>query len=194
MIQVNRYIFPSPTSNSANWAVLAVSVLSSLATIALAFVTYESVIENIADRRLRAQPNIVVDFEICKQYLFQLVVKNISLNPAYNVKIMISPQIDNPFQNIDSLSPCVEMRHTIIEIRKSPLEEIAIKNYVISVEYTDIYQRRQPKIEIHRDITSLLLTYDEIKITPEDELRADIKYLADTIDRAILENSRKSFS
>ncbi len=185
LFQINHYNFPTPTTGSIDWVALAVSVLSSLTTLALAFVTYKSVKENVADRRLRAQPNIVVDFEICEQYLFQLVVKNISPNPAYKVEIMIFPTIDNPFQYLDSLSPGVEMRHTIIEIRKNAMEEIAVKHYTIFIEYTDLYQKKQPKIEVEKDVTALLTTYKDAKATPEDELRNDIRNLANAIDRSL---------
>lgn len=69
------------------------SIITALATLILAWFTYQNV--RITRRLIEGQidPNIIVSIEQLREGLFYgIVVRNIGNNPAYDVEIQLSPQ------------------------------------------------------------------------------------------------------
>jgi len=165
-----------PETQSNWWEILV-----ALGTLALAIATFFSIRESIKARKLMIQPNILVDFCIDSGVYLQLIVKNSSNYPAHDVVVSIVPKINHPFGRIDLLSPFVEMRHTLSIITDIEKDRSSIDTeYDVIVEYRDINKGKH-KIPFHINLTPLLDTFQNTQATPEEELRRDIKYLADSI-------------
>jgi len=138
-------------SNSALW-----NFLVTIATTIYVFLTYKLLNETVKSRKLQNRPYIIADMELKNIYL-KMVVKNIGTNSALNVKIIVQPEISNPFTNIKFLAPNREISNVVSYMFDQEPNETKITIYKFIISYEDAYKFKF-KDEYTIDISPLLLS------------------------------------
>lgn len=120
-------------SNSALW-----SFLVTIATIVYVILTYRLLNETAMVRKSQSQPYVIADLELTGISL-KMVVKNIGNSPALNVKVVVEPEINNPFCHIDFLAPSREISNIIKYVTSSETDKSDHK-YTFKISYDDSYK------------------------------------------------------
>lgn len=138
-------------SNSALW-----NFLVTIATAIYVFLTYKLLNETVKSRKLQNRPYIIADMEI-KGICLKMVVKNIGTNSALNVKIIVQPEINNPFIDIKFFAPNREISNIVSYIFQEELNKDKSTIYKFIISYEDTYKFNY-KDEYTIDISPLLLS------------------------------------
>lgn len=135
-------------ANSALW-----SFLGTVATIIYVVLTFKLLKEAINSRKEQNQPYVIVDLEV-KSIFLKMVVKNVGNSPAKNIRINVSPNVNNTLSNIEFLAPSKEISNVISYVSNNEANET---NYKFSISYNDIFKQANTyHHEYVVDITPLL--------------------------------------